>query len=73
MDGLSGQVNGKTTLMVTHQLSPLQNVERILVMENGQLVQAGPFSELSQQEGLFKQMLQANQSLNQANKGNLDA
>jgi len=73
MDGLSGQVNGKTTLMVTHQLSPLQNVERILVMENGQLIQAGPFSELSQQEGLFKQMLQANQSLNQANKGNLDA
>lgn len=73
MQGLESQISGKSTLMVTHQLSPLKNVEQILVMQNGQIVQTGPFSELSTQEGLFKQMLKANQALHQANKGNLDA
>ncbi len=73
MQGLAGQVEGKTTLMVTHQLSPLQNVEQILVMENGEIVQSGHYNELSNQEGLFQNMLQANNALNQANKGNLDA
>ncbi|WP_019276079.1 heme ABC transporter permease/ATP-binding protein CydD [Vibrio coralliilyticus] len=73
MQGLAGQVEGKTTLMVTHQLSPLQNVEQILVMENGEIVQNGHYNELSNQEGLFQNMLQANNALNQANKGNLDA
>ncbi|MGY3687467.1 heme ABC transporter permease/ATP-binding protein CydD [Vibrio coralliilyticus] len=73
MQGLAGQVEGKTTLMVTHQLSPLQSVEQILVMENGEIVQRGHYNELSNQEGLFQNMLQANYALNQANKGNLDA
>ncbi|MCG9596948.1 cysteine/glutathione ABC transporter permease/ATP-binding protein CydD [Vibrio sp. Isolate25] len=73
MQGLAGQIEGKTTLMVTHQLSPLQNVEQILVMENGAIIQSGHYNELSSQEGLFQNMLQANNTLNQANKGNLDA
>ncbi|KHT46399.1 heme ABC transporter permease/ATP-binding protein CydD [Vibrio sinaloensis] len=73
MQGLESQITDKTTLMVTHQLTPLKRVEHILVMENGQLAQAGSFDELSSQDGLFKQMLKANQALDQANKGNLDA
>lgn len=73
MDGLSGQIQGKTTLMVTHQLAPLQNVEHILVMQSGDIVQSGTFDQLSTEDGLFQQMLQSNQALKQANKGNLDA
>ncbi len=73
MDGLSGQIQGKTTLMVTHQLAPLQNVEHILVMQSGEIVQSGTFDQLSTEDGLFQQMLQSNQALKQANKGNLDA
>ncbi|WP_070965282.1 heme ABC transporter permease/ATP-binding protein CydD [Vibrio sonorensis] len=73
MDGLQRATANKTTLMVTHQLAPLKNVEQILVMKQGQLVQQGDFTALSQQEGLFSDMLKANQSLNQANEGNLDA
>lgn len=73
MQGLQNQIQHKTTLMVTHQLTPLQNVEQILVMRDGLIVQAGNFAQLSNEEGLFQQMLTANQTLNQANKGNLDA
>ncbi|WP_391087269.1 cysteine/glutathione ABC transporter permease/ATP-binding protein CydD [Vibrio sp. NH-UV-68] len=73
MQGLDKQINGKTTLMVTHQLTPLQNVQQILVMQNGQLVQRGHYQQLADNDGLFRQMLQSNQTLQQTDKGNLDA
>lgn len=73
MQGLEKQIQGKTALMVTHQLTPLQSVEQILVMRDGLIVQSGDFAQLSNQQGLFQEMLKANQALNQANKGNLDA
>ncbi|EEX92607.1 cysteine/glutathione ABC transporter membrane/ATP-binding component [Vibrio orientalis CIP 102891 = ATCC 33934] len=73
MQGLENQIDGRSALMVTHQLTPLRNVDQILVMENGLLVQSGHFDTLAQEQGLFQSMLQANQALNQANKGNLDA
>ncbi|MGL4830323.1 MAG: ATP-binding cassette domain-containing protein, partial [Vibrio sp.] len=73
MRGLNESIQQRTALLVTHQLQPLQSVEQILVMENGALVQAGHFDELSQQPGLFATMLAANQALQAANQGNLDA
>lgn len=73
MQGLDKQINGKTTLMVTHQLTPLQNVQQILVMQNGQLIQSGHYQQLADNDGLFRQMLQSNQTLQQTEKGNLDA
>ncbi|TRN26643.1 heme ABC transporter permease/ATP-binding protein CydD [Vibrio furnissii] len=73
MQGLNQQITHKTALLVTHQLMPLKSVNQILVMQEGQLVQAGDFATLSQQEGLFATMLASNQALQEANKGNLDA
>ncbi|NOH23924.1 heme ABC transporter permease/ATP-binding protein CydD [Vibrio europaeus] len=73
MQGLENQITGKTALMVTHQLTPLKNVEQILVMKDGEIVQSGQFDHLANCEGLFQEMLSANQALNQTNKGNLDA
>ncbi|MFG0886210.1 cysteine/glutathione ABC transporter permease/ATP-binding protein CydD [Vibrio sp. CJQ_6] len=73
MQGLNQQITHKTALLVTHQLLPLKSVNQILVMQEGQLVQAGDFATLSQQEGLFATMLASNQALQEANKGNLDA
>ncbi|EOV1170747.1 cysteine/glutathione ABC transporter permease/ATP-binding protein CydD [Vibrio fluvialis] len=73
MQGLNQQITHKTALLVTHQLLPLKSVNQILVMQDGQLVQAGDYATLSQQEGLFATMLASNQALQEANKGNLDA
>ncbi len=41
MQGINNQSVGKTTLMVTHQLAPLKNVDQILVMQDGLLAQSG--------------------------------
>ncbi|WP_194435489.1 heme ABC transporter permease/ATP-binding protein CydD [Vibrio fluminensis] len=71
--GLNHQIQDKSALIVTHQLAPLQSVNQILVMQDGQIVQAGEFDLLANSEGLFKQMLSANQALQQQNEGSLDA
>ncbi|EGU47145.1 cysteine/glutathione ABC transporter membrane/ATP-binding component [Vibrio ichthyoenteri ATCC 700023] len=71
--GLNHQIQDKSTLIVTHQLAPLQSVEQILVMQDGQIVQAGTFEQLSHTDGLFQQMLVANQTMQHSNEGNLDA
>ncbi|WP_260258639.1 heme ABC transporter permease/ATP-binding protein CydD [Vibrio intestinalis] len=71
--GLDNQIEAKSALIVTHQLAPLQSVQQILVMQDGQIVQQGDFAQLSQEEGLFQNMLNANQALQQQNEGSLDA
>ncbi|MDE1264663.1 heme ABC transporter permease/ATP-binding protein CydD [Vibrio aestuarianus] len=73
MKGLNSQIIDKTALMVTHQLAPLKSVQQILVMNNGEIIQCGDYTSLSQQAGLFADMLSANQALDENNKGNLDA
>ncbi|MDE1208589.1 heme ABC transporter permease/ATP-binding protein CydD [Vibrio aestuarianus] len=73
MKGLNSQIIDKTALMVTHQLAPLKSVQQILVMNDGKIVQSGDYTSLSQQAGLFADMLSANQALDENNKGNLDA
>jgi len=46
-----------TRIVIAHRLNTIQNADRIYVMEKGQVVDSGTFSELSNREGLFKQML----------------
>jgi ABC-type multidrug transport system fused ATPase/permease subunit len=41
---------------VAHRLSSLRNFDRILVMENGRVVEAGSFPELIARGGLFATM-----------------
>ncbi|HIP75991.1 MAG TPA: cysteine/glutathione ABC transporter permease/ATP-binding protein CydD [Psychromonas hadalis] len=45
------------SLMITHRLEKLKKMHNILVLDKGLIVQQGSFSELNQQDGLFKQML----------------
>ncbi|MDR9830972.1 cysteine/glutathione ABC transporter permease/ATP-binding protein CydD [Vibrio sp. FNV 38] len=71
--GLNSATEKRTTLMITHQLSELTHVDQILVMESGTIKQQGNFLTLQKQDGLFKQLLDANQALTQENKDNLDA
>ncbi|MEJ2763187.1 cysteine/glutathione ABC transporter permease/ATP-binding protein CydD [Photobacterium sp. MCCC 1A19761] len=56
LESLSVAVKGQTTLMVSHRLDQLTAMDRVLVMENGQLVQNGPFDEI-RHHGLLADML----------------
>jgi len=45
-----------TRIVVAHRLSTIVNAHRIFVMERGQLVQTGTFSELMAQKGPFAEL-----------------
>ncbi len=47
---------GKTTLMIAHRLTSVQNVDRILVVESGKIAEEGTHLELLNRGGLYKTM-----------------
>ena len=44
---------GRTAIIIAHRLSTIRNVDRILVLKRGQLVESGSHEELLQLEGLY--------------------
>ncbi|WP_156130822.1 hypothetical protein NYE80_06620 [Paenibacillus sp. FSL H7-0357] len=44
-------MNNKTTIVIAHRLSTVQNADVILVMENGKIVERGSHDELLAAEG----------------------
>lgn len=55
------QEKDKTTIFITHQLSAVQNADRIFVMEGGKIVQMGTHQELFNQVGLYQRLWQQHQ------------
>jgi ATP-binding cassette subfamily B protein len=48
--------NGTTTVIVSHRISSLRNADKILVMEEGKIVETGSHEMLMQSAGLYAQM-----------------
>ncbi|MCH7828225.1 MAG: ABC transporter ATP-binding protein, partial [Bacteroidetes bacterium] len=47
----------RTTIVIAHRLSTIRNATRILVIDNGEIIQRGTHSELiSQDIGLYKKL-----------------
>ncbi|QFU24385.1 cysteine/glutathione ABC transporter permease/ATP-binding protein CydD [Shewanella eurypsychrophilus] len=55
---LRDAMSQSSCLMVTHRLDQLDQMDRILVLDKGVIVQQGSFIELNQELGLFKLMQQ---------------
>lgn len=50
-EALSELMKGKTVLVIAHRLSTIRNVDRIIVVDNGQVVEEGTHEELTNQKG----------------------
>jgi len=50
---------GRTTITIAHRLSTIRSADRILVLKKGELIDQGSWSDLSEHEGAFKELLDA--------------
>ncbi|GMT23947.1 hypothetical protein PFISCL1PPCAC_15244, partial [Pristionchus fissidentatus] len=55
---LDNASNGRSTIVVAHRLSTIKNVDRIIVMEDGEVIETGGYEELRMKEdGTFSRMV----------------
>jgi ATP-binding cassette subfamily B protein len=61
----SDQTDGRTILMISHQLSAAAACDRVLVLEEGRLVQAGTHNDLLSQRGTYQRLWDREQATEQ--------
>jgi ATP-binding cassette, subfamily B, multidrug efflux pump len=57
-DALDRLIVDRTAIIIAHRLSTIRNVDRIFVLKQGSLVEAGSHDELLQQGGLYASLYQ---------------
>jgi len=55
-EGLNAAIKGRTTLIIAHRLATVQKADKIVVMENGEIVEAGDAVELRKKGGLYARL-----------------
>lgn len=58
-------MKGRTTLVVAHRLSTIENANNIYVLSNGSIVESGKHQELLLLDGLYKELYDSNYKDNQ--------
>ncbi len=56
-DALNNLMKNRTSLIIAHRLSTIQNVNHILVLDNGRIVEEGNHEELINRNGLYKKLI----------------
>src|SRR5581483_11503439 len=52
-------MKGRTTFVIAHRLSTIRNATRILLFENGRVIESGTFDELVAKGGRFAELARA--------------
>ncbi len=52
---------GKTTIMIAHRISTVQNADHIMVLDEGKMIEYGTYEELMALDGAFKAMVEKQQ------------
>jgi ATP-binding cassette subfamily B protein len=66
-------MRGRTTFVIAHRLSTIRNATRILVFENGRVIESGTFDELVAQGGHFAELARAQFMVHEAVRSSVSA
>jgi ATP-binding cassette subfamily B multidrug efflux pump len=58
LNNLGRVMQGKTSILIAHRISTIKNADKIIVLENGEIIEQGTHNELIGLEGLYKEMYQ---------------
>lgn len=58
LSNLQQESNNKTTLIVSHRVSSAKNADKIIVLEDGKILQEGTHEQLNNTEGYYKELYQ---------------
>jgi ATP-binding cassette subfamily B protein/subfamily B ATP-binding cassette protein MsbA len=59
VEALENLMRGRTTLIIAHRLSTIRHADRIVVIENGRIVEQGKPDELSSVDSRYEQLKQS--------------
>ena len=59
--GMDALMKGRTTFVIAHRLSTVQNSDCILVLEDGRIIERGTHDELIDKKGRYYQLYTGNQ------------
>ena len=61
LDALDELMEGRTSFMIAHRLSTVRDADLIIVLNHGRVVQQGTHDGLLEQDGLYRQLHEAQQ------------
>jgi ATP-binding cassette subfamily B protein len=56
LNSLTQYCKNKTTILVSHRVSSAKNASKIIILEEGQIIQQGTHNQLIEQEGYYKDL-----------------
>ncbi|MDA9450704.1 MULTISPECIES: glucan ABC transporter ATP-binding protein/ permease [Bradyrhizobium] len=66
-------MKGRTTFVIAHRLSTIRNATRILVFENGRVIESGTFDELVAKSGHFAELARAQFMVHETTRASVTA
>jgi ATP-binding cassette subfamily B multidrug efflux pump len=68
LNNLGRNMQGKTSIIIAHRISTIKNADKILVMDNGEIIEQGTHAYLMQQKGVYfelyeKQLLEEEENV----------
>lgn len=56
LNNLGKMMNGKTSILIAHRISTIKNADKILVLDNGKIIEQGTHSELLSLNGSYTEL-----------------
>jgi subfamily B ATP-binding cassette protein MsbA len=66
-DALANLMKGRTTFIIAHRLSTVKNADRIIVLDNGNIIESGSHAQLLANNGLYRRLCDAQFRLGENN------
>lgn len=62
-EALEKLMKGRTSIVIAHRLSTIRNADKILVLQNGQIVESGRHTELLEKSGVYADLVKLQMNL----------